>query len=96
MPPVQLTKKKDARTCTIDEVSHTKQYEKDTQEDDNDFITGDESERLGTWHSIMSEHTKRIVEQLLQGTNKPTRIKTHTAKSTTRNNEVPNKMQVRM
>ncbi len=45
-----------------DEVLHTKQYEKDTQEDDSDFTTGEDSERLGTWNSIMSEHTKQIVE----------------------------------
>jgi hypothetical protein len=65
MPPVQLTKSGEG--CTYmhnDEVLHTKQYEKDTQEDDSDFTTGEESERLGTWNSIMSQHTKQIVEQL--------------------------------
>jgi hypothetical protein len=65
MPPVELTKSGEG--CTYlhnDEVLHTKQYEKDTQEDDSDFTTGEESERLGSWNSIMSEHTKKIVAQL--------------------------------
>jgi hypothetical protein len=44
----------------------------------------------------VGQHTKQIVEQLHQGANKSTRTETHIAESTTRNNEIPHKMQDRM
>ncbi len=54
MPPVELTKSGDGYTyLQTSEAMHTKQYDKDTQGDDSDFTTVKESERLGTWNSIM-------------------------------------------